>query len=156
VLTTLRFTPLQRDHIADILAIEQVTHSAPWSQRSFENELEHKYGIFLVGLIEGKIAAYGGTWVLIDEAHVTNVVVREDLRGHGIGRKLMIDLLEQARKKGATCATLEVRQSNQAALSLYEKLGFYQATVRKNYYPDNREDAVVMMLDNLTTWKPLK
>jgi [ribosomal protein S18]-alanine N-acetyltransferase len=152
VISTLRFVPLQREHIPAILEIEHVTHSAPWSQRSFENELEHKYGIFLVGLVEGKIGAYGGCWVLVDEAHVTNVVVREDLRGQGIGKKLMVDLMEQAKTKGALCATLEVRKSNEAALHLYEGLGFHQATVRKNYYPDNQEDAVVMMLDDLHRW----
>ncbi len=154
MLATLRFVPLSRDLIDEILAIENVTHSAPWSRRSFENELEHKYGVFQVALIEGKVVGYGGTWVLVDEAHVTNVVVREDHRGQGIGRKLMNEMLLKAREKGAVCATLEVRKSNEAALGLYEKMGFVRATVRKNYYPDNQEDAVVMMLDDLLKWKP--
>jgi ribosomal-protein-alanine N-acetyltransferase len=154
MLATLRFVPLSKDLIDSILEIENVTHSAPWSRRSFENELEHKYGIFFVGLVDGNVAAYGGTWVLVDEAHVTNVVVREDLRGNGIGRKLMNMMLEEAKKKGALCATLEVRQSNVAAIKLYETLGFHQLTVRKAYYPDNQEDAVVMMLDDLQAWKP--
>lgn len=152
MLATLRFVTLQKDHIPKILEIEQVTHSAPWSQRSFENELEHKYGIFLVGFLDGEICAYGGVWILVDEAHVTNVVVRENLRGQGIGRRLMIELLERAKEKGALCATLEVRASNAAAIHLYETLGFVQSTIRKKYYPDNREDAVVMMLNDLTTW----
>lgn len=154
MLATLRFVPLSRDLIDEILAIENVTHSAPWSRRSFENELEHKYGVFQVALIEGKVVGYGGTWVLVDEAHVTNVVVREDHRGQGIGRKLMNEMLLKARDKGAVCATLEVRKSNEVALGLYEKMGFVRATVRKNYYPDNQEDAVVMMLDDLLKWKP--
>lgn len=154
MLATLRFVPLSRDLIDEILAIENVTHSAPWSRRSFENELEHKYGVFQVALIEGKVVGYGGTWVLVDEAHVTNVVVREDHRGQGIGRKLMNEMLLKAREKGAVCATLEVRKSNEVALGLYEKMGFVRATVRKNYYPDNQEDAVVMMLDDLLKWKP--
>ena len=151
-LATLRFIPLNKSHIPEILAIEVVTHSAPWSSKSFENELDHKHGIFLVALVDGKIAGYGGTWVLIDEAHVTNVVVREDLRGLGIGRKLMYELLTRAREMGAVCATLEVRSSNKAAISLYDSLGFVQATLRKHYYPDNGEDAVVMMLDDLIHW----
>lgn len=154
MLATLRFVPLSRDLIDEILAIENVTHSAPWSRRSFENELEHKYGVFQVALIEGKVVGYGGTWVLVDEAHVTNVVVHEDHRGQGIGRKLMNEMLLKAREKGAVCATLEVRKSNEVALGLYEKMGFVRATVRKNYYPDNQEDAVVMMLDDLLKWKP--
>jgi ribosomal-protein-alanine N-acetyltransferase len=154
MLSTLRFVALQKDHIPKILEIEQVTHSAPWSQRSFENELEHKYGIFLVGLIEGEVSAYGGVWILVDEAHVTNVVVRSELRGQGIGRRLMIELLTKARAKGAVCATLEVRATNAAAIHLYEDLGFVQSTTRKQYYPDNKEDAVVMMLNDLIKWNP--
>ncbi len=154
MLATLRFVTLDKTHIPKILEIEQSTHSAPWSQRSFENELEHKYGVFLVGFLEGEICAYGGVWILVDEAHVTNVVVRENLRGQGIGRRLMIELLEKARTKGAVCATLEVRASNASAIHLYETLGFVQTTVRKKYYPDNKEDAVVMMLNDLLDWKP--
>lgn len=156
MLATLRFVPLEKSHIPNILEIEQVTHSAPWSQKSFENELEHKYGVFLVGFMDGEICAYGGVWILVDEAHVTNVVVREALRGQGIGRKLMIELLERAREKGAVCATLEVRASNVGAIHLYESLGFVQSTIRKNYYPDNREDAMVMMLNDLLDWKPVR
>ncbi|MEI8282340.1 MAG: ribosomal protein S18-alanine N-acetyltransferase [Armatimonadota bacterium] len=154
MLATLRFVALDKTHIPKILEIEQVTHTAPWSQRSFENELEHKYGIFLVGLIDGEVSAYGGVWILVDEAHVTNVVVKDNLRGQGVGRKLMIELLTKARTKGAVCATLEVRATNAAAINLYEKLGFVQATVRKQYYPDNKEDAVVMMLNDLVKWAP--
>ena len=154
MLATLRFVPLEKTLIPKILEIEQVTHTAPWSQRSFENELEHKYGIFLVGLVDGNVSAYGGVWILVDEAHVTNVVVKEGLRGQGIGRKLMIELLTKARMKGAVCATLEVRASNTAAIHLYEDLGFVQATLRKHYYPDNKEDAVVMMLNDLLKWDP--
>lgn len=154
MITTLRFVPLAKEHIPKILEVENVTHSAPWSQKSFENELEHKYGIFLVGLVEGELAAYGGVWVLVDEAHVTNVVVVEPYRRQGIGRKLMIELLQAAKKQGTVCATLEVRASNKGAIELYEKLGFVQTTVRKGYYPDNKEDAVVMMLHDLKRWEP--
>ncbi|MBS1702365.1 MAG: ribosomal protein S18-alanine N-acetyltransferase [Armatimonadetes bacterium] len=154
MLATLRFVPLDKTHIPRILEIEHVTHSAPWSQKSFENELEHKYGVFLVGLVDGDVGAYGGVWILVDEAHVTNVVVCEHLRNQGIGRKLMIELLTRAREKGAVCATLEVRASNVGAIHLYETLGFVQSTVRNKYYPDNQEDAVVMMLNDLLSWKP--
>ncbi|MDH4388761.1 MAG: ribosomal protein S18-alanine N-acetyltransferase [Fimbriimonas sp.] len=153
-LATLRFVPLSKDLIDEILVIESSTHSAPWSRKSFENELEHKYGVFLVALIEGKVIGYGGTWVLVDEAHVTNVVVSPEFRGEGIGRKLMNEMLLKARDKGAVCATLELRKSNEVALKLYESMGFVMATVRKAYYPDNQEDAIVMMLDDLLGWKP--
>jgi [ribosomal protein S18]-alanine N-acetyltransferase len=149
---TLRFVPLTKDLINSILEIENVTHSAPWSFKSFENELDHKHGIFKVLLIDGKVAGYGGTWVLIDEAHVTNVVIRSDLRGMGLGRQLMVELLYEAKKRGALCATLEVRSSNQAAIKLYDSLGFSEVLLRKKYYPDNEEDAIVMFLNELQDW----
>jgi ribosomal-protein-alanine N-acetyltransferase len=145
---------LSKDLIDEILVIESSTHSAPWSRKSFENELEHKYGVFNIALVEGKVIGYGGTWVLVDEAHVTNVVVSPEFRGQGIGRKLMNEMLVKAREKGAVCATLELRKSNEVALKLYESMGFKMATVRKAYYPDNQEDALVMMMDDLLGWKP--
>ena len=74
------------------------------------------------------------------------------MRRHGIGRSLMIDLLERSRQRGALCATLEVRASNIAAIRLYEGLGFVSAGLRKAYYPNNREDAVIMWLHGLDTW----
>jgi ribosomal-protein-alanine N-acetyltransferase len=145
---------LSKDLIDEILVIESSTHSAPWSRKSFENELEHKYGVFNIALVEGKVIGYGGTWVLVDEAHVTNVVVSPEFRGQGIGRKLMNEMLVKAREKGAVCATLELRKSNEVALKLYESMGFKMATVRNADYPDNQEDALVMMMDDLLGWKP--
>jgi [ribosomal protein S18]-alanine N-acetyltransferase len=150
---TLRIVKLEREHIPEILEIEKVSHASPWSERSFEHEVNHRHGVFLVALINGKVAGYGGSWVLIDEAHITNVVVRPDDRGKGLGRRLMDELLTQSSKMGALCSTLEVRQSNRVAQSLYEAMGYRAATVRKRYYPDNQEDAIVMFLDSLEPWR---
>jgi len=154
LLKTLRFETIQESHIPAILEIERVTNGAPWSEQSFRNELNHPHGIFLTAFAEGQVIGYGGIWCVIDEAHITTIAIREDHRRQGIGIILMNELLAKAKVAGMTCATLEVRASNQPAIMLYEKLGFSETARRKGYYPDNKEDAVVMWMHDLTTWEP--
>jgi len=153
-MTTLRFETLRESHIPAILEIEKTTNTAPWSERSFKNELDHAYGVFLVGILMGEVVAYGGVWMVIDEAHVTTIAVAEAQRRQGIGQRLMIELLEKAKAAGMVCSTLECRASNESAIKMYEKFGYSITATRKGYYPDNKEDAVVMWLYNLDTWEP--
>lgn len=150
----LRFVPLEASHIPRLLAIEAEANSAPWSEKSFQNEIGHPHGVFLVGLIDGEVVAYGGIWLLVDEAHVTTVAVRADKRRLGIGRRLVIELMRIARERGMVCATLEVRAGNTAAIELYQNLGFVIAARRKAYYPDNKEDALVMWDHHLQGGQP--
>lgn len=154
LLKTLRFEPLQVAHIPAILEIEKTTNSAPWSERSFRNELDHEHGIFLVGFLQGQIVAYGGVWLVVDEAHVTTIAIAEAERRKGIGSRLMVELLTRAQRAGMVCSTLEVRAGNEAAIRMYEKFGYTVTTTRKGYYPDNKEDAIVMWLYNLGSWEP--
>lgn len=150
---TLRFEALREEHIPAILEIESRTNGAPWSERAFRNELTHKDRIFLVGLANSEVVGYGGVWLVIDEAHVTTVAVSEAFRRQGIGEAMMIKLLEDSKEAGMVCSTLEVRAGNDAAIRLYEKLGYKEVARRKGYYPDNKEDAVVMWLYELDQWK---
>lgn len=149
-----RFEALEESFLPAILEIEAEANSSPWSEKSFKNELINPQSIFRVIRAGGQLAGYGGLWLCVDEAHVTNVAIRKDLRGQGLGRRLMVDLLERAKDQGMTCSTLEVRASNEAALKLYERLGYQRAALRKRYYPDNQEDAVVMWLYELQSWTP--
>ncbi len=153
-LATLRFERLQEKHIASILAIEAQTNTAPWSERSFRNELDHERGIFLAALLEGQVVGYAGIWMVVDEAHVTTIAVAPEHQRKGIGERLMTEVLIKSREAGMKCSTLEVRAGNEGAIQLYTKLGFLVAGKRKGYYPDNREDAVVMWLHQLDTWDP--
>lgn len=149
MLKTLRFEALNESHLPQVLEIEKQANSAPWSEKSFRNELDHAFGVFLVALVEGKVVGYGGIWLVVDEAHVTNLAVDSSMHRQGIARRLMTELLNRARERGMTCSTLEVRASNEAAIRLYEGLGYKQTAVRRGYYPDNREDAVVMWMYDL-------
>jgi len=151
---TLRFEPLSENHIPAILEIEKVSNTAPWSERSFKNELDHQHGVFLVGILQGEVVAYGGVWLVVDEAHVTTIAVAEQNRRQGIGQRLMVELLLKAKAAGMVCSTLEVRASNVGAIKLYEKFGYSVTATRRGYYPDNREDAVVMWLYELQSWEP--
>jgi [ribosomal protein S18]-alanine N-acetyltransferase len=147
--TKVRIVPLAEAHIPEILEIEKRANSAPWSERSFRGELTNPQSIFLTALEENRVAGFAGVWMVVDEAHVTTVAVHEDFRRQGIGRALTAELLKLAKERGAVCATLEVRASNEHAIALYESLGFYHAARRRGYYPDNREDAIVMWKDAL-------
>lgn len=145
----LRYEPLQESHIDAILVIEEKCQSAPWSRASFTNELKNAQSIFRVAFAGGEIVGYGGLWKIVDEAHITTLAVDPDSRGQGIGLGLMRDILGKAKREGMLCATLEVRAGNEPAIQLYHKLGFESVAVRRRYYPDNREDAVIMWLYNL-------
>jgi ribosomal-protein-alanine N-acetyltransferase len=150
----LRFERLAEEHIPAILAIEKESNGAPWSERSFRNELDHSYGIFFVALDGRNVVGYAGAWLVVDEAHVTTVAVAPDQRRKGIGRLLTEELLKTAKDSGMLCSTLEVRAGNEPAIELYKQLGYVVTAQRKAYYPDNQEDALVMWLHDLQKWTP--
>jgi len=145
-----RLEALASDAIPTILEIEREANTAPWSEQAFINELDHPHGIFLIIRVDGEIAGYGGVWIVVDEAHITTIAVRAENRRQGLARRLMNELLHRARERGATCSTLEVRAGNEAAVRLYESLGYRTVATRQAYYPDNREDALVMWSYDLT------
>lgn len=147
--STLRFERLAEHHIGEVVAIEKVSNGSPWSDRGFRNEIDHEHGVFLVAVEGGEVVGYGGVWLVIDEAHIVNVAVREDRRRQGIARGLVKRLLDLSKEAGMKTASLEVRAGNEGAIRLYEDLGFVTTNRRKRYYPDNREDALVMWLFEL-------
>ena len=149
-----RLAPLTPEYIPAIVEIEVVVNGAPWSEQAFHNELTNGQSIFRVALENGAVVGYGGIWMCIDEAHVTTLATHPDHRRKGVGRRLMVDLLQESKKLGMACSTLEVRKSNEAAIKLYEKLGYQSVSVRKGYYPDNKEDAVIMWMYELDKWTP--
>jgi len=152
-LATLRFEALEVGHIPHLLKIEAQVNTAPWSERAFMNELVNSNAVFRVAFLNGQVVGYGGVWLLVDEAHITTVAVDPSHHRKGIGWKLVAELLYAAKEAGMDCSTLEVRAGNEAALRLYERFGFVREAVRKRYYPDNQEDAVVMWLYDLPEWE---
>lgn len=146
-------TGIRRMDISDIdgvVSVEEQTFSVPWSRAAFEAELsENTLAHYLVAEVDGAVVGYCGMWIILDEAHLTNVAVLPGYRGRGIGNGLLMTLIELAKYKGATCMTLEVRKSNSGAQRLYRRLGFMPRGLRRQYYTDTKEDAVIMWRDSL-------
>lgn len=142
------FAVMSLEHVSQVAAIEAASFPSPWPLRAFIQEiLQNNLADYLVALREGRVVGYAGMWIILDEAHITNVAVRPDLRRMGIGRLLMEKLITRALYLGARRMTLEVGASNAVALALYESLGFYRTGVRPRYYQDTGDDAVIMWLD---------
>lgn len=136
--------------VAQVAAIEAATFPTPWSEESFRQELERNVvARYLVAEKGGRVIGYAGAWVILDESHITNIAISQEHRGYGYGRKLTAALLQYLSNLGAAYATLEVRRSNLRAQKLYTSLGFVQLGVRKRYYEDNQEDALLMVCDHM-------
>ena len=136
--------------IAEVTRIEQTSFTTTWPTDAFYNELTtNKLAHYFVGRIGGKIVAYGGIWVIFEDSHVTTIAVDPGFRGRKYGEIMLLHLLDEAIERGATWMTLEVRESNVAAQTLYRKYGFTTVTTRKGYYSDNNENALVMWAGNL-------
>lgn len=141
---------MKLEHIPGVLQIEQVSFPTPWSQQAFTYEITNNtFAHYLVALQQDKVIGYAGMWLVLDEAHITNVAVHPEYRGKKLGEALMIKTMRQAVLLGAVRMTLEVRPSNHAARELYKKLGFKEKGLRKRYYTDTNEDAVIMWVDLL-------
>ncbi|WP_409252636.1 ribosomal protein S18-alanine N-acetyltransferase [Bacillus sp. SCS-153A] len=133
------------EDLDQVMEVEANSFSIPWSRDAFFNEIEtNHFATYIVIEDQGQIIGYCGVWIIIDEAHITNIAVLPSYRGQGLGGKLMASMIEIAKEMGARTMTLEVRVSNTPAQSLYRKFGFQQGGIRKNYYSDNQEDALVM------------
>ncbi|GER71884.1 ribosomal-protein-alanine acetyltransferase [Weizmannia acidilactici] len=131
-----------------IYNVELHSFSLPWTREAFYNELVHNhFATYLVLIDQERVVGYCGVWVIVDEAHVTNLAVLPEYRGRKLGEALLRNVMEYARLNNAKTLSLEVRVSNDIARSLYKKLGFREGGIRKGYYTDNYEDAIVMWVN---------
>ncbi|NVM03102.1 MAG: ribosomal protein S18-alanine N-acetyltransferase [Candidatus Helarchaeota archaeon] len=128
-----------------ICKLEREIFNCPWSKRQiFQILTEDKLALPLVAEILDEIVGYAFAWIIYDEVHIGNFAVKEGYRRMKIGTRLMNYLMREASEEGGKFFYLEVRRSNEAAINLYKKFGFIQLSIRKKYYTDNGEDAVVM------------
>ncbi|CAH0347687.1 ribosomal protein S18-alanine N-acetyltransferase [Bacillus sp. CECT 9360] len=145
---TMTFRFMREEDIDQVMIVERQSFTLPWSREAFYNELYHnQFAKYLVVEDEGKIAGYCGAWIVIDEAHITNIAVLPEYRGKKLGEALLLKMMELSKSMGVMRMTLEVRVSNVVAQSLYKKLGFQKGGIRRNYYTDNLEDAYVMWVN---------
>ena len=136
--------------IPAVLEIERSSFSTVWPADAFVNELStNKLAHYFVGRLEGRVVAYGGIWAILEDSHVTTIAVAPEHRGRRFGEVLLLHLIDEALERGASWMTLEVRESNAVAQQLYRKYGFTTVTVRRGYYSDDNESALIMWAGSL-------
>lgn len=138
---------IRRMSKADILQVAELERkyfSVPWSKASLEESLDRQEYLFLVVEDEGQVVGYGGLLLVSDEGDITNIVIDENYRGRGLGKALTKALIEEGKHLGLGAFTLEVRVSNEAAIHVYEQLGFRPEGIRKRFYERPVEDALIM------------
>jgi len=136
---------MTENDLTRVMEIEQESFSTPWSLNSFQRELQDDmYSIYLKASHNQNLVGYIGGWLIMEELHITNLAVDCRYRRRGIASLLLAELLKRAGKQGIDYAILEVRKSNRAALELYRSFDFKEVGQRKNYYQNDREDALIM------------
>ena len=137
--------PLVHEHLSQAAEIERLCFSDPWSEKMLAEHLANPCSLTLAAVGDtGRLLGYVGLLAVVDEGYITSVAVRPDCRRQGVASSLLQALEARGRARNLTFLTLEVRQSNAPARALYEKLGYIQAGLRRNYYENPREDAVIM------------
>ncbi len=139
--------------IAVVTRLDSECFSTAWSESAYSGELRLNNAHYYIADIDGVTVGFAGMWLILDEMTVNRLAVCPSDRRNGIGRLLLAHLIDEAVRLGATAATLEVRTTNTSAIMLYEKMGFVSEGIRKGYYSDSGEDALIMWNRNLTSNK---
>ena len=135
---------MSEEHVPQVAELEKICFSDPWSEKSVAYELTNPLSCWLVAVEDGRVAGYIGSQTVMGESDMMNVAVHPDYRRRGIAERLVNGLVEALKAFESHCLTLEVRESNDSARDLYAKLGFFQAGLRKNYYRNPKEDALIL------------
>lgn len=145
---TVQFRMMTVDDIEQVYNVEINSFTLPWSKEAFLNEMTtNQHAKYIVMELGNQLIGYCGMWIILDESHITNIAVLPEYRGKKYGDALMKQVFEFNRSLGVRSITLEVRITNEVAQGLYKKYGFKTGGVRKNYYADNHEDALVMWVN---------
>jgi ribosomal-protein-alanine N-acetyltransferase len=144
--------PMRRKHVHEVLQIERRVYPRPWSAALFFSEIgQKKTRHYIVAEASKTLAGYGGLMVHGEEGHITTIAVAPEYQHRGIGARLMLDMITEARARGARTVALEVRVANWPAQRLYAWFGFRPVGVRKNYYAETGEDALVMWIEDVNS-----
>lgn len=131
--------------VNQVLEVERQSFETAWTTDIFYQEIaDNEFAHYFVIESDGEIIGYVGTWVVFEEAQITNIAIKPDYRGRKLGERLFVFTIQQVIRHGATRLSLEVRTSNIIAQRMYRKFGLVPGGIRKNYYTDNNEDAIVM------------
>jgi ribosomal-protein-alanine N-acetyltransferase len=145
---------MRLEDIEQVIAIDRVSFSLPWPERSFRFELtDNPASRCWVAEMDGKLVGMIVVWLIVDEVHVATIATHPDFRRQGIAKRLLSHALRQLSNEGAQSSFLEVRASNLAAQEMYRKFGYGESGIRRRYYKDNDEDAILMTLESLNVEK---
>lgn len=140
----LQIDDMRKEDLEQVSTMEAACFSMPWSKKSFEENLNRSDAVYVVARDGDKVLGYCGAYVILNEADINQVAVEPLHRKKGVGGKMLAVLLDKLGKAGADAVTLEVRKSNEAAIALYESMGFVTEGIRKNFYEKPVEDALIM------------
>lgn len=142
--------PMRLEHVQHVSRLERRCYPNPWSSSVYVTEIGNPSAYYSVAQsTDGTVVGFAGMWVIMQEVHITTIAVNPDMRRRGIGELLLMDLLDTGRRRGGRRASLEVREHNLAAHKLYLKLGFVDVAMRRRYYTDNGENALIMWINDL-------
>ncbi len=146
-----QIVPMRRRHLRSVVRIEAQVYPRPWSHSLFVSELAlRSTRAYFVAKVGRDVVGYAGLLMSMNDGHVTTIAVDPAWHRHGIGTRLLLALAREGVARGATALTLEVRLSNRGAQEMYKRFGFTAVGVRKGYYADTGEDALVMWAYNVT------
>ena len=140
----MNITRMNEGHVSQVAALEKLCFSDPWSENSVASELENPLSLWLIAEENGMVCGYVGSQTVLDETDMMNIAVHPDCRRRGVASALIGELVNQLRERGSHVLRLEVRESNVHAISLYESMGFTQLGLRKNYYRNPKEYALIL------------
>ncbi|MEC5425899.1 ribosomal protein S18-alanine N-acetyltransferase [Virgibacillus sp. C22-A2] len=139
---------MELDDIEQVMIVEKASFATPWNAAIFNQEItDNRHAHYFIIEVDKSIVGYAGIWIVMDDAQITNIAVLPSYRGMKLGEKLFQYTLQFAVKMGVTRLSLEVRESNVVAKKMYSKFGLVPGGIRKNYYTDNQEDALVMWVN---------
>ena len=142
----LEFRPMRVEDLDRVYEIETASFkNCPWPKLAYKREItENRLSDYCVCLYDGRIVAFAGMWSIYEESELTKIATDTSMRRMGIGKRLLLHMMQRARERGSSRMSLEVRVHNEPAKELYRSLGFVEIGIRKTYYPDTREDAIIM------------
>lgn len=143
---SLTLKKMLREDVPRVHEIETLCFRSPWALESFYSELDNHLAIYHLAVYEEKVVGFCGIWLVVDEGHITNLAIDPVYQGRGFGKDMMKAVILWAKNNKICRLTLEVRVSNEKAIHLYHELGFVQAGLRKAYYEDTGEDAMIMWI----------
>lgn len=143
------YRPMREEDVKRVAELEAICFRTPWSYRSLLGELSNNVAHYIVAVSDNTVVGYAGSWIMFDEVHMTNIAVDPDMRNRGIATNMIIRLMGFAIERGGERMTLEVRENNHRAQRLYASLDFAYAGMRKRYYTDTGENALILWNDHI-------